>query len=234
MVDFINTIDALGDDVVIDSIINRTIAEYKDNTLKTVGSSAFYNCTALITVDLPSCETVGAEAFRGCESLESLEFPNVISVGGMFLYGCTSLSYLSLPKLASTTGYAFSSEGRSWKVSKLCLPALTAVKLRDFYLDGLVELRLPSVTSIASGSFYGCSQLKALVLSGSTMCSLGATNGFTNTGINSGTGYIYVPAALIDSYKAATNWSTYAAQFRALEDYTVDGTTTGDLDETKI
>ena len=34
--------------------------------------------------------------------------------------------------------------------------------------------------------------------------------------------------------QAATNWSTYAAQFRALEDYTVDGTTTGELDETKI
>lgn len=41
-------------------------------------------------------------------------------------------------------------------------------------------------------------------------------------------------AALVDSYKAATNWSTYADQIRALEDYTVDGTTTGALDETKI
>ena len=41
-------------------------------------------------------------------------------------------------------------------------------------------------------------------------------------------------AALVDSYKAATNWSTYADQIRALEDYTVDGTTTGALDETKV
>lgn len=40
--------------------------------------------------------------------------------------------------------------------------------------------------------------------------------------------------ALVDSYKAATNWSTYATQFRALEDYTVDGTITGELDSTKI
>lgn len=39
------------------------------------------------------------------------------------------------------------------------------------------------------------------------------------TPMKSGTGYIYVPAALVDSYKAATNWSTYADQIRAIEDY---------------
>ena len=52
--------------------------------------------------------------------------------------------------------------------------------------------------------------------------------------IMKGEGYIYVPRALVDSYKVATNWSSWATQFRALEDYTVDGTTTGELDETKI
>ena len=55
-----------------------------------------------------------------------------------------------------------------------------------------------------------------------------------NSAIESGTGYIYVPSALIDSYKTAKNWSSHAAQFRALEDYTVDGTVTGAIDETKI
>jgi hypothetical protein len=32
-------------------------------------------------------------------------------------------------------------------------------------------------------------------------------------------GYIYVPKALIEDYKVATNWSTFADQFRAIEDY---------------
>lgn len=59
----------------------------------------------------------------------------------------------------------------------------------------------------------------------------GVANG---TPIANGTGYIYVPSALIEQYKVAENWSTYASQFRALEDYTVDGTITGELDETKI
>lgn len=47
-------------------------------------------------------------------------------------------------------------------------------------------------------------------------------------------GYIYVPKALIEDYKVATNWSAFASQFRALEDYTVDGTTTGKLDKDKM
>ena len=34
--------------------------------------------------------------------------------------------------------------------------------------------------------------------------------------------------------KTASIWSTYASQIRALEDYTVDGTVTGELDPSKI
>ena len=39
------------------------------------------------------------------------------------------------------------------------------------------------------------------------------------TKISSGSGYIYVPAALVDGYKAAGNWQNYADQIRAIEDY---------------
>ena len=42
---------------------------------------------------------------------------------------------------------------------------------------------------------------------------------FNNTPIKTGTGYIYVPAAMVDAYKSATNWSAYADQIRAIEDY---------------
>ena len=59
------------------------------------------------------------------------------------------------------------------------------------------------------------------------MCSLGAKLGTDSC-------YIYVPRALVNDYKAATTWAQYADKFRALEDYTVDGTTTGELDTTKI
>ena len=49
-----------------------------------------------------------------------------------------------------------------------------------------------------------------------------------------GTCYIYVPSSLIEQYKSDREWSKITNQIRALEDYTVDGTITGELDERKI
>ena len=99
----------------------------------------------------------------------------------------------------------------------------------------LTSVDLASITRFPTYVFKGCSGLTTLVIRTETIPRLdGGTTVFQNTPIASGTGYIYVPASLIDSYKAADNWSTYANQFRALEDYTVDGTTTGELDPTKI
>ena len=72
------------------------------------------------------------------------------------------------------------------------------------------------------------------------MCVASGSDMLYSSLIHLGTGYIYVPKALLSDddatkdYRRATNWSTYADQFRALEDYTVDGTITGELDPSKI
>jgi hypothetical protein len=72
------------------------------------------------------------------------------------------------------------------------------------------------------------------------VCALKNTSAFTNSSIASGTAYVYVPAAQLSDadetkdYRRATNWSSLATQFRALEDYTVDGTITGELDLGKV
>ena len=151
MSEFINTIDVLGDDAVVDGIIQRTITEFKDNVVSKVGQYAFYGCASLTNVDLPAVTEIENDAFNGCT-------------------------------------------------------ILTVVVLRNE----------------------------------SHVCNLSDTNAFADTPIASGTGYAYVPRAWLSDddetkdYRRATNWSTYASQFRALEDYTVDGTITGELDETKI
>ena len=96
---------------------------------------------------------------------------------------------------------------------------VTTVGKCAFYLCGnLVVADLPEVTSIDDSAFRECA-LTTLILRSETVASLGKTSAFNSTPIASGTGYIYVPAALVDSYKTATNWSTYANQFRAIEDY---------------
>ena len=99
----------------------------------------------------------------------------------------------------------------------------------------LTKADFPALTFIANYVFSGCTKLKALVLRNTdAICTTEGSSAIARSGIANGTGYIYVPRALVEEYKAATNWSVYSTQFRALEDYTVDGTTTGELDETKI
>jgi hypothetical protein len=95
-------------------------------------------------------------------------------------------------------------------------------------------LDFPALTNIDRYALSWAENLHTLILRGNVVCTLVATNGIEWTKIAIGTGYIYVPAALKAQYTQATNWSTYAAQFRALEDYTVDGTIWGDLDPNKI
>lgn len=58
--------------------------------------------------------------------------------------------------------------------------------------------------------FRNCTKLKHLVLRAATVQSLSATAAFTSTPFASGGtgGTLWVPASLISSYQAATNWST--------------------------
>ena len=99
------------------------------------------------------------------------------------------------------------------------------------YCKALTLADFPAVTKISSRAFFSATNFAALVLRAETRATLVNTDALL---YNSAERYIYVPAALVDSYKTATNWSYYETKFRALEDYTVDGTITGELDETKI
>ena len=42
---------------------------------------------------------------------------------------------------------------------------------------------------------------------------------FDNTPIKAGYGYIYVPSSLVNTYKTATNWSTFADQIVSIDEY---------------
>jgi hypothetical protein len=103
--------------------------------------------------------------------------------------------------------------------------------------DGIAIVDTPYIAAIGNRAFYGTPALKTVILrsySGLVVNEATQLFGGWNSAINSKNGYIYVPSALLADYQAATNWSAYASQFRILEDYTVDGTATGDFDMSKI
>lgn len=125
------------------------------------------------------------------------------------------------------------------------LSAPNAIDCGDYACYGCAKLAyvdLGNITALRIAMLNGLHQINTVILRNTTLVTLNGTfgNNFSIKNDNyvvSGKKYycyFYVPRALIEDYKVATNWSTYAHRFRPLEDYTVDGTTTGAFDESKI
>lgn len=122
---------------------------------------------------------------------------NTVTVIGVYgLAGCTKLTSVVLPAVRIT-------EGNS-------MTGCSAITKADF----------SNLQTIRYSTFYNNKKLIALIIRRHAVTTLdNTTNVFRNTPIASGTGYIYVPSAMVSAYKNATNWSTYADQIRAIEDY---------------
>ncbi len=128
--------------------------------------------------------------------LTAVDFPSVTRANGYTFFGNSSLERVNLPSLKTVESFSF--QGCS----------------------SLTKLDFPVLTRMEGGMFYNCSSLEAVIIRTANRIPLNSlTQLFAGTPIASGTGYIYVPAALLDQYKAATNWSVFAGQFRAIEDY---------------
>ena len=198
----------------------------------------FEGCGSLNTIYLPELISAkGQMNFSDCDNLIAINFPKLQNLTYSMFFSCKKLMQVKLPSVTTIDGNGPFSHCQS--LVKLQLPSLVQLKncltynckaLETIDFSALIEI------SYYSQIFDSCPMLKALILRNeSAAVTLSSSSAFNSKdGIGAGTGYIYVPAALIEEYKSATNWSTYATQFRALEDYTVDGTITGELDETKI
>lgn len=74
------------------------------------------------------------------------------------------------------------------------------------------------ISEIGSASFRECGDLSSLVIYSESVPILSNSNAFMLTPIADGTGYIYVLDNLVDSYKNATNWSTYTDKIKPISE----------------
>ena len=159
-----------------------------DNSASFVSSYAFAHNTNIQTVNLPYATSVGHNAFYGCQELSQVSLPVCSYIGNYVFYQCTRLSQLSLPVCSSIGSYSF------------------------YFCAGLSQLSLPVCSYIGTYTFGFCTLLSIITIGYSSVCSLAGSNAFNYTPIASGTGSIYVPTSLVDSYKSATNWSYFSTQ----------------------
>ena len=155
-----------------------------------IDDNAFNDMYTVSSITIPnSVVTIGYCAFKAT-SISAITIPNsVTSIGQNTFQYCTGLTSIELPDSVTTIGgYCF--DGCS---------GLTSVDIGS------------GITSIGDMAFWRCSSLTAITFNATTPPTIGM-------GIfGSETTYpIYVPCASVDTYKAASGWSTYASRIQCI------------------
>ena len=140
---------------------------------------------------------LGAHLFKAIYTITKIDCPNVLEIGTE----CCEYDY---------------------KLTDINLPKCQVLGISSLrYNDGMTKIDLPSIVKIGTHAFYSNKKFKTLIIrTPSQVCTLENTNAFGNTPIATSTteGFIYVPDDLVDSYKSATNWSTYASKIKPISD----------------
>lgn len=214
-----------SDTSLADSILDGTITSYSSDTLTEIKSNGFSGCPELTSVVCPNVSTLGRYCFDSCGLLTTISI-NWESVTKLPDYGFKSCSSLSSPTIYPNVTEVGQSCFDASGFTELIFPNLTKATSYGCFLTSslsisqhLTKLTVGAKCTFGSSCFSYQGKLEALILSANEVSTLSASNAFANSAIAKGTGYIYVPSALLEQYKVATNWATYANQFRAIEDY---------------
>lgn len=174
-----------------------------------LGESCFANCTALLTVDFPNTITsFSSGVFAGCNVLQAIVIPDsVISMGNSVFKGCIGATSITIGSGITTIPYYTFEQCSS--VTEVMIPNnVTNISGQAFQkCSYLTTVTIGSgVTNIGGQCFYNCTKLATVTMLSTTPPTITATIFQNCTALTK----IIVPAGTGDTYKAATNWSTYA------------------------
>lgn len=133
--------------------------------------------------------------------LSNLDTSNITNMGFMFQY-CTNVTKLDLS---------------NFNTSKV-----TYMRSMFHMCTSIEELDLSvfDTTTVTDTGYMcnNCTKLTKLIINNSNVFKMTDADMLYNTPIQKGNGYVYVPDELVDTYKTANNWSTYANQIKPLSE----------------
>lgn len=211
------------------------------NGHRTIDAGTFQACANLRSITIPKYVTmIGDNAFKSCSALGYIALPRAVSsIGTSALASMSNIRTFSLPKNIATLGdnvfqYAYG-------MTQLVLPPNISSIPQQLYAYNYSTrmVHIPaSVTNIYSGAFRSCSALAKVVIHGSPKIAPSAFDSCTGVSeyrfIGSTTVptiysssltvpsfcKIVVPDSLYESWKKASNWSTYASLIVKESEYT--------------
>ena len=200
---------------------------------ETIREGAFcfsYSYASMPTYDFicPNLKTVGKSAFRpdamrGTPVFNKFIAPKLETVGPYSFYNALFKKY-DFSSLKTIGEYAFGGyDNYNFSSDNIFIGEKTTNPTTFggtcFSNSQLETLICNNVSTFYTMAFWK-SKLSTLVIKGATVPQLTSTSVFDNTPIADGTGSIYVPDALVEQYKVATNWAIYADQIKPLSEYT--------------
>ena len=173
-----------------DFLVSVTIPD----SVTSIGSVAFWRCRDLITIHLPnSLTSIDSNVFTNCSGLTSIEIPSgVTSIGNGVFTNCSGLTSINIPS------------------------GVTSINSDVFYnCKGLITASMGSnIINIGSGAFGQCTNLNDITITTIVPPTIDRFLTFAGTPANM---IIYVPAASVNAYKTAANWSSYASRIRPIQ-----------------
>jgi hypothetical protein len=175
-----------------------------------LSNNFFQLCSSLKSVSFPpTVTTLGAGCFQGCSILNYIDLKNITSFSNSSLRLLAIRQDILIPSTITNTGTdTFNSSNEILSIS-VAGSSLTTIGNNAFQnIRSVKSLEFPSsVTSIGTNSFATNQQILEYTFNSTTPPTLANINAFNN--INDAC-KIYVPDASVATYKAATNWVTYA------------------------
>ena len=130
-----------------------------------IGECTFEGCSGLTSITLPSGVTsIGERTFEGCSGLTSITFPSsVTSIGMSAFSNCSGLTSITFPSCVTSIGIS-AFEGCSGLTSITFPSSVTLIDIYAFKgCSGLTSITFPSsVTSIGGSAFEGCRGLTSV------------------------------------------------------------------------
>jgi len=138
-------------------------------SVKTIGGSAFRNCSNLASVKIPEgVESIGENAFRGCGKLESITLPaSVGSVGSAAFMECRELTQAAFASGSKKVEMRDNVFARCYNLAKVTLPSRINRVGAGMFMDCLLLSQVvvsQGAESIGESAFASCGALRSVTI----------------------------------------------------------------------
>ena len=210
------------------NVLSNIITTYEPNCQETINYKArLYSSNGTLLTEIPRSSASSGINLTSAETQSYASTTYRLELGDCFgkIYNSAFKNFTHIQKVIIPNNVYFcNDESFRWCTS------LTAITLPEYYssyissnsfqgCNKLKNITIPSGTSfIDDGAFSGCTSLQYIkILRENGIVALNNTNALENTNNCP----IYVPANLVNTYKSANNWKTYASRIQAIPEPTL-------------